>query len=167
MSNGACKSCGCSDVPEGQCGNCRCKEVLVQHYFIQHKEDCDSEELCFKLRFYKKDDPSFDSTKMFFSKGPLNIILVRDKDAKEFIHIVYKDNKGELILKFPSKLGLPGNKFLSMGRDRVIALSNGIAYKTTTEIQETSFKDEGPNKAKTGAAKLAGRMLGSFLGALD
>ena len=104
---------------------------------------------------------------MFFSKGALNIVLLRDTNAKEFIHIIYKDNKGELILKFPSDLGLPEDKFLSMGRDRVISLANGIAYKTTTEIQETSFKDEGPNRAKTGAAKLAGRMLGSFLGGLD
>ena len=71
---------------------------------------------------------------MPFSQGALDIILLRDTEAKEFLHIIFKDNKGELILKFPSGLNLPEGKFLSMGRDRVISTGNGIAYKTTTEI---------------------------------
>ena len=167
MVNGACKKCGCSEAPEGECGNCRCKEVLVEHRFEQHKENCDSEELCFKLKFFRKDDPTFDSSQLLFKSGALNIILIRDSLAKEFIHILYKDSRGELILRFPSKLELPEGKFLSMGRDRVISLSNGIAYKTTTEIQETPFLDKGPNRQRTGVAKMAGRMLGGFLGALD
>ena len=167
MKDGACLKCGCSEAPEGECGNCRCKEEFVEHYFKQHKENCDSEELCFKLKFFKKDDPTFDSSKLFFKKGALNIILLRDANAKEFINILYKDSKGELILRFPSKLNLPDSKFLSMGRDRVISLSNGIAYKTTTDIQETSFKDEGPDREKTGAAKMAGKIAGAFLGAFD
>jgi len=99
------------------------------------------------LKFFKKDDPLFDSSKMFFSQGALNIILIRDKNGKEFLHILFKDNKGELILKFSSGLNLPEDKFLSMGRDRVISLSNGIAYKTTTEVHETSFRDDGPGRA--------------------
>ena len=71
---------------------------------------------------------------MFFTAGALDVVIIKDKNGKDFLHILYKDNKGELILKFPSRLKLPEDKFLSMGRDRVISLSNGIAYKTTIDI---------------------------------
>ena len=122
---------------------------IVNHRFEQTKEDCDSEEICFKIILYKKDDPKFLGSTLPFQRGQLAILEIADKNGGIFIHQVFKNEIGEVRMRMSGNSKVADKTFVSKGILDNISLANGRSYKISREPVTTIFEDTTPDKYKT------------------
>ena len=164
---GQCERCGCEEYNTEGCGNCDCSVDIVNHRLLQTKENCDSEEICFKIIFYKKTDPIFLHSSLMFDRGPLIILEIEDKLGQIFIHQVFKNELGEIRMRMPGNSKVLDKTFVSRGIEDNVSLANKRSYKISREPLTTIFEDNTYEKYKTETAKRAGQYTGTILKSFD
>ena len=125
---GECEKCGCGEYDQDGCGNCDCSVEVVNHRLLQTKENCDSEEICFKIIFYKKDDPTFLGSTLPFERGALSILEIVDKNNEVFIHSVFKNEIGEIRMRMLGNSKLLDKTFISKGILDNVSLAHSKSY---------------------------------------